>query len=55
MKIIKVKSFTNPKKEYFVRFKDDEWHCNCPDFLMRGKELGVCKHILKVIKDGGRK
>ncbi len=46
MKIIKIKSFTDPQKEYLVRHLDDgSWRCSCPLFIMKERQIGECKHI----------
>lgn len=46
MKKFDIKSETEPNKTYFVRYTDKgEWLCNCPDFLVRGRRKGTCKHI----------
>lgn len=41
-KFIKVKSFTDPKKEYTLVKTDDGYRCNCPDYILRDRK---CKHI----------
>lgn len=48
MRIIVIKSFTDPNKEYMVRVLDTgEWRCNCPSFILRRAGSEICKHILK--------
>jgi len=52
MKLIRVKSFTDPNIEYTVRQTEDgDWLCSCPNFLTRAKQIIMCKHIGKVIHD----
>jgi predicted nucleic acid-binding Zn finger protein len=42
---IKVKSFTDPKKEYMIYKTEDGYKCTCPDFVLRGHK---CKHIRRL-------
>jgi len=52
MKLIRVKSFTDPNIEYTVRQTEDgDWLCSCPNFLTRAKQIIICKHLGKVIHD----
>ena len=45
--IQKIKSFSNPNKEYEVNITELDASCTCPDYVYRKK---VCKHILKVLE-----
>jgi hypothetical protein len=40
-----VGSECNPQVTYVVENNEDFWLCECPDFMVRGRE---CKHILLV-------
>lgn len=51
VRMFKIKSFTDPNKEYVVRhFDTGEWKCNCPHFITREKRIGECKHIVEAKK-----
>lgn len=46
-KFYKIKSFTDPKKEYTVRqFDNGLWRCDCPIFVFKERK-GDCKHIIE--------
>lgn len=50
-KLYVVPSFTVPNKSYAVReFEDGEFRCSCPAFVLKERDLVICKHITKVIK-----
>ena len=60
MTIYKVKSFTDPKKFYTVRhFDNDLWKCDCINFIVNERRIGMCDHIRKArhlrMKRHGRK
>jgi hypothetical protein len=47
----KIRSQSDPNIVYEVKFEDDEWVCDCHDFLYRKWiRRQYCKHIKFVIK-----
>jgi len=51
MKQYRVPSYTEEGKRYIVRqFEDGDYRCDCPNFIFKEYEIGVCNHIIKVIK-----
>jgi len=51
VKFFKVKSFTDPDKEYTVRrLADGSWKCDCPHFVFNEKKIGAmgCDHVRKI-------
>lgn len=50
MRTWSVLSFTQKGVRYEIRETKDGLRCDCPIFVIKGKEIGSCKHLRKMVK-----